>query len=164
MKKIGKKLVAELMKDSKRSDRELAKVLGVSQPTITRSRRRLVEEGVIEGFTAIPDFAKLGYEIMAVTVGNYIEMSTRTPQLLEKGRKWMGRYPNIIFASRAEGMGKDAMMISLHKSYSDYMKFMKDMRLNFGEFMKNTESLIICMKEPMAKPLTFRGLGQDIEG
>ena len=35
-------LLLEFLKDSKRSDRELAKVLGVSQPTVTRMRQRLV--------------------------------------------------------------------------------------------------------------------------
>ncbi len=43
MRKITRKLLSELLKDSKRSDRELAKVSGISQPTITRKRRKLVE-------------------------------------------------------------------------------------------------------------------------
>ncbi|MDH5391251.1 MAG: helix-turn-helix domain-containing protein, partial [Candidatus Bathyarchaeota archaeon] len=38
-------LLLELLKDSKRSDREIAKVLGVSQPTVSRMRWRLEEEG-----------------------------------------------------------------------------------------------------------------------
>jgi len=41
MKEIELKLVSELMKNSRRSDRELSKVLGVSQPTVTRLRSRL---------------------------------------------------------------------------------------------------------------------------
>ena len=60
-------LLLELLKDSKRSDRELAKVLDVSQPTVSRMRSRRVKEGVIREFTVIPDFVKLGYEIMAIT-------------------------------------------------------------------------------------------------
>jgi len=35
MKDVKLKLISELMKNSKKSDRELAKVIGVSQPTIT---------------------------------------------------------------------------------------------------------------------------------
>ena len=34
------KLISELMKDSRRSDRELAKTIGVSQPTISRTIRK----------------------------------------------------------------------------------------------------------------------------
>ena len=67
-KKKMMKLLLELLKDSKRSDRELAKVLGVSQPTVSRMRSKLVKEGVIKSFTVIPDFVKMGYEILAITL------------------------------------------------------------------------------------------------
>ena len=40
-------LLRELLKNSKRSDRDLAKSLGVSQPTLTRMRKRLEKEGYI---------------------------------------------------------------------------------------------------------------------
>ena len=58
-------LLFEYLKDSNRSDRQIAKVLGVSQPTVSRMKSRLLEEGVVRHFSAIPDFAKMGYEIMA---------------------------------------------------------------------------------------------------
>jgi len=51
MKKRMMNLLFELLKNSKRSDKELAKVLMVSQPTVTRMRSRLVKEGVIKEFT-----------------------------------------------------------------------------------------------------------------
>ena len=66
MKKRMMNLLLELLKDPKRSDREIAKTLGVSQPTVTRRRQRLVKEGWIKDFTVIPDFVKMGYEIMAI--------------------------------------------------------------------------------------------------
>jgi DNA-binding Lrp family transcriptional regulator len=34
-------LLYELMKNSRKSDRDLAKILDVSQPTVTRMRRKL---------------------------------------------------------------------------------------------------------------------------
>ena len=59
LKRIELRLVAELMKNSRKSDRELAKILGISQPTVTRIRNKLEREGVIREYTAIPDFSKL---------------------------------------------------------------------------------------------------------
>jgi predicted XRE-type DNA-binding protein len=38
MKERMMRILLEYLKDSKRSDRELAKIVGVSQPTITRMR------------------------------------------------------------------------------------------------------------------------------
>ena len=67
MKNIELHLISELMKNSRRSDRELAKQLRVSQPTVTRIRNRLEKEGIIREYTIIPDFAKLGYQMASVT-------------------------------------------------------------------------------------------------
>jgi len=54
MKKKEMRLLVELIKNSCRSDRNLAKVLGTSQPTVTRMRNKLVKEGIIQEFTVIP--------------------------------------------------------------------------------------------------------------
>jgi len=47
-------LLYELMKNSKRSDRELARVVRVSQPTITRMRKNLEKSGYIREYTVMP--------------------------------------------------------------------------------------------------------------
>jgi DNA-binding Lrp family transcriptional regulator len=60
MKQKMRQLLSELLKDSKRSDRELAKTLKISQPTVSRMRHTLVKKKVITQFTAIPDPANLG--------------------------------------------------------------------------------------------------------
>ncbi len=67
---ITTSLLLELLKNSNRSDRELAKVLGVSQPTVSRIKKQLVTEGTVKEFSVIPDFAKMGYRIMAVSCAN----------------------------------------------------------------------------------------------
>jgi DNA-binding Lrp family transcriptional regulator len=41
MKELEGKWLSELLKNSRRSDRELAKAIGVSQPTTTRLRTKL---------------------------------------------------------------------------------------------------------------------------
>jgi len=64
---LKKRLLAELLKNSRRSDRELARALGSSQPTITRTRQKIEREGLIRSYTIIPDWRKLGFEIMAFT-------------------------------------------------------------------------------------------------
>ena len=66
LKPIDYKILFELMKDSHRSDRQLAKALGVSQPTVTR-RRAMLEENFIDGYTVIPKFGQIGYQIAAIT-------------------------------------------------------------------------------------------------
>lgn len=76
MKNFELKLISELMKDSRRSDRQLAKIIGVSQPTVTRLRNKLEKEGYLKEYAAIPDFRKLGFEIIAITFTTFLHEPT----------------------------------------------------------------------------------------
>jgi len=79
MKKKEEKLriLFELIKGARRSDRELAKAVGTSQPTITRKRTKLEKEGFIKEYTVIPDLKKMGYEIIAFTFLAFLEAEPR---------------------------------------------------------------------------------------
>jgi DNA-binding Lrp family transcriptional regulator len=157
MKERMMKLLSELLKDSKRSDREIAKGLGVSQPTVTRMRQRLLREEVIKEFTVIPDFVKMGYEIMAITCIK-TKMAIVT-ELEEKAEKWWKKYPNVIFVSRAEGMG-NGVMISLHNSYTDFSKFLMVLRLESGGDLQDYDTMLISLKEKAVKPLSLKYLAE----
>jgi len=148
----------ELLKDSKRSDRQIAETLGVSQPTITRIRKRLVEEGIIREFTIIPDLVKMGYEIMAISC---VKLKEAVTELTEETVKWMMSFPNIIFAANAEGMGKNGVIISLHKNYTEYSKFVREQVMHWGKDIKDYDSVLICLKGVIAKPLSLRYLAEE---
>ena len=53
MKDTELKVVVELMKNSRRSDRELARAIGMSQPTVTRTRTGLEKRGIIKEYTMV---------------------------------------------------------------------------------------------------------------
>ncbi len=158
LKDTKRKLLFELMKDSKKSDRQLAKILGVSQATVSRMRTRLVMEGTIKEFTIIPDFEKLGYELMAITAGRFKIPSS--PERIARGRKWAARFPNVIFVSRTQGMGKNAMLISLHKDYTDYNEFFQNTVSEWADAIENLESMLISLKGVIVKPLSFSYLAE----
>ncbi len=156
MKKRMFSLLLELLRDSKRSDRELAKVLGVSQPTVSRMRSRLVKEGIIQDFTVIPDFVKMGYEIMAI---NCFKSKT-TKEIAEKAKKWMMSKPNIIFAAAAQGMGKNAVMISLHRNYTDFSNFLAEVMAEDETVMEDYDTMLISLDGRIAKPLSLKYLAE----
>jgi len=156
MEKRMMRLLLEYLKDSKRSDRELAKVVGVSQPTITRMRQRLVKKGAIQEFTVIPDFVEMGFGIMAVScfrVGV-------TEESMEKAKEATTAKPNIIFASSGEGIGKNAVMISLHKNYTDFSNFLRNLRLEAGAYLRDYYTMLINLKEEAVKPLSLKYLAE----
>ncbi|HTT02433.1 MAG TPA: Lrp/AsnC family transcriptional regulator [Steroidobacteraceae bacterium] len=59
------RLVAELQKDGRRPVVELAEEIGLSGTPCARRVRRLEETGVIQGYTAIVDPARLGLTVQA---------------------------------------------------------------------------------------------------
>ena len=158
MKERMMSLLLEYLKGSKRSDRELAKVVGVSQPTITRMRQRLVKEGAIKHFTVIPDFVKMGYEIMAIS--HVKTKALEVTELEEKAEKYWKKYPNVIFVSRAEGMGKNGVLISLHKSYTGYSNFLTENLREWGDYIEEYDSMLIDLNGGIVKPLSLTYLGE----
>ena len=140
------RLVSEMLKNSKKSDRELAGILGVSQPTVSRTRAR-IEKEYIKTYTIIPDFKKLGYQIMAFTTAKtktYPETAT-LEKVIEKSKSWLASRPNVIFAADGEGFGKDLIVMSLHKDYSSYTAFMRSFAMDLGNSLDNFESFLVSI-------------------
>lgn len=163
LKPVDYELLWELVKDCRRSDRQLAKAVKASQPTITR-RRLKIEKNLIDGYTAIPDFEKIGFEIIAFTL---VKSRFRGAKLEEKeeaarkGREWIMKQPNAIFAVSGQGMGWDGLCVSFHKSYSDFAKFKKDLNTEAGDFITESESFIaLTSPKTVMKPFHFKYLSQ----
>ena len=55
------RLLSLLNKDARQSQRQLARELGVAQGTVTNRIRRLEEEGIISGYSAVLDPEKVGW-------------------------------------------------------------------------------------------------------
>lgn len=160
------RLLSELMKDSRRSDRQLAKALNVSQPTVTRTRTKLEKEGIVKEHTIIPDFRKLGIEIVAFVFGVWLPEKIKDyseDERVKKLEKFFSKHPNVIFASSGQGLNKNNMMISLHKDYSDYSEFMSQARTEWAGLVE-LESFIISLEADLIPlPFSLRNLGKYIE-
>lgn len=161
LKPIDYEILWELVKNSRRSDRELAKILHVSQPTVTR-RRTVLEKELIDGYTAIPKWEKLGYEILAITLVKIraeIASKKEYEATRKKGSEWLMDQPNIIMAGACRGSGIDSFMISIHKSYSDYDDFSRNYRLELGEFIDDVQSVLVNLAgKELLKPLSLKYL------
>ncbi|MBT8172109.1 Lrp/AsnC family transcriptional regulator [Candidatus Bathyarchaeota archaeon] len=148
------KLLFELMKNAKRSDREIAKIIGVSQPTITRMRQRLEKTAIVD-YTVIPDWTELGFEIMAQTLVN----TNGLPDVVDKVKKWVTNNSNVVFAAGGEGMGMDYSILSFHKNYSSYSAFIDNLKTELAENLQNIQSFLISTdKERTLKPLSLKYL------
>ena len=156
-------LLQELVRNSKRSDRDIAKKLQVSQPTLTRMRKRLEKEGYILDYTAIPNMTKLGFEIVAFTFMNIDRFDPKTGQLDaalgEIGHKWVSHNPRILLGAGGEGLeGKNCMMVSVHRDFTDFTDFISDFRGRWTANIKDIDTFLVSLKGKMPKPFTFRNL------
>lgn len=150
MKETELKLISELLKDSHRSDRGLAKAMGVSQPTISRLIKKLEKEGIIRGYTVVPDFSKLGYSLLAIT---FIELKQglameETEKARDRARdSLIENHNEIIMLERGIGLNHNSVFLSLHKDYSSYVDFRK--WLQSSEFLETTniETFMVNLKD-----------------
>lgn len=162
-KNIDSRIISELMRNSKLSDRQLAKKLGVSQPTITR-RRKMLENELIENYTLVPKWSKLGYEILAINfvkIKQTVATEEKYQAVRERGLKWLMKQPNIIMTAASRGMGMDAFNISLHKTYSEYDQWFRSFRGEWGELVDDIQSVLVNLRgDEVIKPLNFKYLSE----
>jgi len=162
-KDIDFRIISELMKNSKLSDRQLAKKLGVSQPTVTR-RRKSLEGEIIENYTLVPKWDKLGYEILAINfvkIRQAVATDEKYQSVRERGLKWLMKQPNIIMTAASRGMGMDAFNISLHKGYADYDDWFRSFRLEWGDLVDDIQSVLVNLRGgEVVKPLNFKYLSE----
>ncbi|MEM2118829.1 MAG: winged helix-turn-helix transcriptional regulator [Candidatus Bathyarchaeia archaeon] len=167
MKTVERKIIAELMKNSRRSDRELSHVIGVSQPTVSRTIAKLEKQGIIKEYTMIPDFRKLGYRLISLTFVNIKQDLTK--EELEKAREItqhdMREFcpSEIIMFERGIGMGFGGVIVALHEDYSAYVRLKERTRkYDFLDHAK-TSSFIINLEDDLHyRQLTFSTLAQHL--
>ena len=148
LKPIDYKILFELMKDSHRSDRQLAKSLGVSQPTVTR-RRAMLEENYIEGYTVIPKFGQIGFEMAALTFIKSklkFKMGDEKAEALKKMKDWYMQQPNVILVLDGRGMGWDAVCISLHENFAKFAEFIRAHDAELSEWVIESQTFHADLK------------------
>jgi DNA-binding Lrp family transcriptional regulator len=150
------------MKNSRRSDRELAKALRISQPTVSRIVKKLEKEGVIREYTMIPDFAKLGFGIASIVFARLKEPIPE--EKLKDIRKqvsqtlWKDPMSNIA-AMSGIGMNADRVVVAFHEDYSAYLEHINKIKQHPSAIADQTNSFLIDLTDKSQYlPLTFSSL------
>lgn len=156
------RLICALIRDSRRTDKDLAQIVDVSQPTISRIRQRLEKQGYID-YAGVPNLQKLGFEIVAMTFGNW-KYQQYPDTRVATAKEFTKKHPNLIFLSSGRGLDSDRVAITVHTDYTDYSKFLTEVRAEWGEFMDITGSFLISLStdEPL-RSFTFRHLADILE-
>jgi DNA-binding Lrp family transcriptional regulator len=154
------------MKNSRRSDRELASALHVSQPTVSRTIKKLEKQGIIKEYTMIPDFSKLGYKILAITLVKLKkplnqEQIEKTREIAEEGLN--AEVLKVIMLERGLGLDCDVVLITYHKDYSSLVKFVAWLRQLDFLAIKDVRNFLVNLDDKVRyRPFTFSALAEHV--
>lgn len=137
---IDRKLLRELLTDSKRSYRELASAIGVSAATVINHVQRLESAGVIKDYSARLDHERLGYELTVVT-----EIVVSKGKLLETDEE-IAKIPNVCAVYDITGQ-TDAMVVAKFKSRNKLSDFTKALLAMPYVERTNTHVVLTTVKE-----------------
>ncbi len=65
---------------------------------------------------------------------------------------------NVLFASRAQGMGKNGILISLFKDFAEYSNYFQRISGEYSGIIEGIDSMLVDLKGPLIKSLSLRDL------
>lgn len=143
---VDGKLIDALVADARTSNAELARLVGVSPPTVSERIRRLEEAGVIAGYTATINPAAMGLPVAA-----WLRIRP-VPGELKRVAEIVEKLPQIVACDRITG--EDCFIAKAHvRSVSD-LETLIDAIIPYA--MTNTsiiQSSPVTPRMPSAGPL-----------
>jgi len=127
-------ILKALTLDARLSSRQIAKQCGVSIGTVLSRIKRMENEGIIRGYSALLDHEKLGYELTVVS-----EITVSKGRLLEVENE-IARLPNVCCVYDVTGL-IDAVIIAKFKNREELGKFTK--RLLAIPFVERTNTHVV---------------------
>ncbi|VVC02575.1 putative HTH-type transcriptional regulator [Candidatus Bilamarchaeum dharawalense] len=132
---LDNRLLKELVKNSKRSYRTLAKDIGMSTTAIIERVRSLEDSGYITGYGCRVDYQKLGFEFMAI-----VEISIFGKDLLQIEGK-VARIPHVAAVWDTTG-NYDAIAIIMCKTRGELSATVKKILSISGVEKTNTNMVL----------------------
>jgi DNA-binding Lrp family transcriptional regulator len=134
------KILSNLLKDSRLSNRQIASKVGVSVGTVIAKIKKMENEGIIRGYSAILDYEKLGYELTVIT-----ELTVSKGKLLKVERE-IAKMPNVCAVYDVTGL-TDAMVIGKFRNRKELSDFTKSLLAMRYIERTNTHVILSTIKE-----------------
>jgi hypothetical protein len=122
----------------------------------------LEKEGFLE-YSAIPNVKKLDFEILAFTFAKW-KHNLYPNEKADAAKKFLERHPMMLFLSTGMGLGWDRVCISLHRNYSEYSRFISELKEEWEKYMDDVDSFVVSLEsDNILRSLSFRYLAELIE-
>ena len=133
-------ILKALTLDARLSSRQIAKQCGVSIGTVLSRIKRMENEGIIRGYSALLDHEKLGYELTVVS-----EITVSKGRLLEVENE-IARLSNVCCVYDVTGL-IDAIIVAKFKNREELGKFTKRLLAIPYVERTNTHVVLTSIKE-----------------
>ncbi|MGC1709369.1 MAG: Lrp/AsnC family transcriptional regulator [Nitrosotalea sp.] len=137
---LDKRILEELLKNSKRSYRQLADELEIAPGTVLKRIKDMESKGIIKGYSIIVEQGKLSSQIIAL-----IEITSSGGKLEEMGKK-LSKLPNIYGVYETTG-SPDAIIIGKFRDTDELGKFARHLLGLPSVSRTNTHVVLNTVKE-----------------
>ena len=128
------KILSELQKDARKSLREIAEKLGVTEATIYNRINKMKKMGIIEKFIPVINYSKLGFDLIAV-----IGITAKGGKVIEV-EKLLAELPNVTAVYDVTGEF-DVIAVSKFRDRDSLNEFVKD--IGKLEFVEKTYTMLV---------------------
>ena len=118
---IDRKILAALQKDAHMTTDKLAEFVGLSQSPCARRIRALREAGVIKGYVAVVDQAKVG---LPISVFISIKLERQREEELDRFQAAVSRWPEIVECYLMTGQ-RDYLLRVVIRDIESFEQFLK---------------------------------------
>jgi Lrp/AsnC family leucine-responsive transcriptional regulator len=119
--RTDKRILRELQSNGRMSNQELAEKVGLSPSPCLRRVKQLEDEGIIKGYVALVDPAKLGLKMMALI---QIRMDRHTPERFAEFEKTIMEYPQVMECILITGQTADYQVKVIVEDMEQYQDFL----------------------------------------
>jgi DNA-binding Lrp family transcriptional regulator len=137
---IDRKILAELIRDCRKSYRAVAKGAGISVGTALARIRRMEKMGIIKGYAAFLNHEKLDYQLTAIA-----EITVSKGKLLQM-EEAISKLPSTCAVYDVTGL-TDALVIAKFHSREELSKFTKSLLAMPFVDRTNTHVVLTTVKE-----------------
>lgn len=137
---LDKRILGELLKNSRRSYRKLADDLGIAPGTVLKRIKEMESTGIIKSYSVVVDHNKIGSQIIAL-----VEIISSGGKLEEMGKK-LSKLENIYGVYETTG-SPDVIIIGRFKDTDELGKFARYLLGMPSVSRTNTHVVLNVVKE-----------------
>lgn len=136
---LDRRIIDHLVRDGRAGYARIGSTVGLSAPAVKRRVDRLVDDGVIKGFTAVVDPDLMGWSVEA-----YVEVHCRgtiTPEALGEA---FAKVPEVHAAATVSGQA-DAMLRIVARDVRDLERALERVRMEVDN-VDHTDTAIVLSR------------------